>query len=123
MNFEIFGGRKAFAFFLTLLIGTIVELVKTGGLTETFAMFLVGSAALFIAGNAALSWKGMSVTGSESGEAVQPAAPVDLSPIESQLTSLQENQEKLAGAVAQAALSANNTNKLLVGALKMGQPT
>lgn len=125
MNFEIFGGRKAFAFFLTLLIGTIVEVVKPGGLSETMAMFLVGSAASFIAGNAALTWKGMTVESKEVVEIASqlspPPAPVDLTPIETQIAQLQENQEKLAETVGQTALAASNTNKLLISYLKVGQ--
>jgi hypothetical protein len=118
MNFEIFGGRKAFAFYVTVVIGTAVEMAKPGGLSETMAMFLVGSAATFAAANAALSWKGMSVQGADE---VTLLPPVDLSPLETKLADIQASQAALTNTVTQIGVAASNTNKLLIGALNMGK--
>lgn len=71
---EIVGGRKAFMSLLTVLLGTVVEFVKPGGLSESYVMLLVGIVGIFSGANALVSWKGMSV-GDDSAKASpeQPA--------------------------------------------------
>lgn len=58
---EAIGGRKAFMSLLTVLLGTVVEFVKPGGLSESYVMLLVGIVGIFSGANALVSWKGMNV--------------------------------------------------------------
>lgn len=117
MNFETFGGRKAVMTFLVLVIGTAVELVKPSGISEIFAGFLVFAATGFGLSNALISWKGMEIQSKD-----QPAASVDLSPIETRLQGIEQQQAAIGNALTQVGQSASNTNKLLIGALNMGKP-
>lgn len=79
---EAIGGRKAFMSLLTVLLGTIVEFVKPGGLSESYVMLLVGIVGIFSGANALVSWKGMSV-GDDSGvpSPEQPAAASGVSEV------------------------------------------
>ncbi len=72
---EAIGGRKAFMSLLTVLLGTVVEFVKPGGLSESYVMLLVGIVGIFSGANALVSWKGMNV-----GEQQQPAAAPSIEP-------------------------------------------
>jgi len=58
---EALGGRKATMSLVTLLLGTAVEFVKPGGLSESYVMLLVGVVGIFSGANALVSWKGLSV--------------------------------------------------------------
>lgn len=70
---EIVGGRKAFMSLLTVLLGTVVEFVKPGGLSESYVMLLVGIVGIFSGANALVSWKGMSVGEPQATPSVEPA--------------------------------------------------
>jgi uncharacterized iron-regulated membrane protein len=65
---EALGGRKSFMALLTVLLGTVVEFVKPGGLSESYVMLLVGIVGIFSGANALVSWKGMTV-GEEAAKA------------------------------------------------------
>lgn len=65
---EALGGRKSFIALLALILGTVVEFVKPGGLSEAYVMMLAAIVGIFSGANALVSWKGMSV-----GDAPQPA--------------------------------------------------
>lgn len=69
---EALGGRKATMSLVTLLLGTAVEFVKPGGLSESYVMLLVGVVGIFSGANALVSWKGLSV--GEQGAAPATAA-------------------------------------------------
>jgi hypothetical protein len=71
---EAMGGRKAFMSLLTVLLGTVIEFVKPGGLSESYVMLLVGIVGIFSGANALVSWKGMSV-GDDSAKAASEAPP------------------------------------------------
>jgi hypothetical protein len=71
---EAIGGRKAFMSLLTVLLGTVVEFVKPGGLSESYVMLLVGIVGIFSGANALVSWKGMSV-GDGAGVPTSESAP------------------------------------------------
>lgn len=75
---EAIGGRKAFMSLLTVLLGTVVEFVKPGGLSESYVMLLVGIVGIFSGANALVSWKGMQVADdSAKASAEAPPAPGD----------------------------------------------
>lgn len=71
---EAIGGRKAFMSLLTVLLGTIVEFVKPGGLSESYVMLLVGIVGIFSGANALVSWKGMSVGDGSGVPSPEPPA-------------------------------------------------
>lgn len=72
---EAIGGRKAFMSLLTVLLGTVVEFVKPGGLSESYVMLLVGIVGIFSGANALVSWKGMSVGDGSQSSPTPEAAP------------------------------------------------
>ncbi len=122
MNFNSFveslGGRKAFAFFLTIGIGTAVELSKPGGLSEIFAGFLVFSAGAYCATNAALTWKGMTVQSADQAAPAAEPTPIDLSPIENKISEIETNITQLQQVAVQIGQSAANAQKIAQAAIQ-----
>lgn len=130
---EAIGGRKAFMSLLTVLLGTVVEFVKPGGLSESYVMLLVGIVGIFSGANALVSWKGMSV-GDDSAKASPeqaPAAPApsasevdelrtavinEITRIDGELTSVRSEQSTQADALQKA-------TKLISAALTIRQNT
>lgn len=128
---EAIGGRKAFMSLLTVLLGTIVEFVKPGGLSESYVMLLVGIVGIFSGANALVSWKGMNVgDGAGVPTAEQTAAPPapsasevdelrtavinEFTRIEGELTSVRSEQSTQADALQKA-------TKLISAALTIRQ--
>lgn len=92
---EALGGRKSFMSLLTVLLGTVVEFVKPGGLSESYVMLLVGIVGVFSGANALVSWRGMSV-----GQEQPSAEPAGASKVEELQTAVINEVTRLDGEVA-----------------------
>lgn len=98
---EALGGRKSFMALLTVLLGTVVEFVKPGGLSESYVMLLVGIVGIFSGANALVSWKGMSV-GDDSAKASSAEQSVGASKadeVDSKLNIIAQAVEQEVGAL------------------------
>lgn len=130
---EAIGGRKAFMSLLTVLLGTVVEFVKPGGLSESYVMLLVGIVGIFSGANALVSWKGMSVGEPQAEplveQAVAPPTPSvsevnelrtaainEITRIDGELVSIRAEQSTQADALQKA-------TKLISAALTIRQNT
>lgn len=91
--FDAMGGRKFAMALLALILGTVVEAIKAGGMGEAYVMLLVGIVGVFSGANALVSWKGMQVGEGHQApaETAAPPAPepVDMSPYINAIAELQ----------------------------------
>jgi hypothetical protein len=116
---EKFGGRKFFLALVAVLVGTVVEVTTTRGVSGAFAGLLAGIVAAFGAANAAITNKAMTLGAGDSDEEVAPQ--VDLTPVTEKLKALESMQAVQQSLNEKFTLAIGNLSKKLSAAMGIAQ--
>lgn len=116
--FKYLGGRKMGITLIAMLVGGLVEMHSTAGISESFMMLLVGLVGAFVTGNAAttiMALKGQATAAQAETVSAEPTIHPD---VISGFNKLAAETDQNKADIAKATSLIENVSKMVVASIK-----